>query len=487
MIAKRNQLFKLTGAILASAVISACSSDNTGASLNSGTASSGDADVSEFVSIGDSLTAGYADGALYLLGQTNSFPNILAQQFADADGVAVDFEQPLATTDLGGFLVGGMTGVLENRFVLDAETQTPERLAGDPTEEVIGSGLNGMTFNNMGVPGAKSFHLIAPGYGDPGPGPGSFIGVSSSPYYVRFAVDPVTSSVVSDAAAQAPSFYTLWIGNNDVLGFATTGGDDSDPITDTATFDFAYGTIVDAMTAANPAVQGVLINIPDVSTIPFFTTVPFNAVPLEDQADVDALNGAYADYNSGLDLAVAGMVITAEEAAQRKIVFALGQNAMVILDETLTPIGGPETFLRQTTADDLIVLTASTAIQTAGGGTSAPLTDADVLIPSEIEAIETARTAFNATIKAAADADPNLAFFDAAAVMAELKESGISFNTGSVSSDFATGGAFSLDGVHPTGRGYAVIANEIIDVINEAFNANVHKVDPAGFPTIFLK
>jgi hypothetical protein len=28
-------------------------------------------------------------------------------------------------------------------------------------------------------------------------------------------------------AAQAPTFFSLWIGNNDVLGYATTGGDGS--------------------------------------------------------------------------------------------------------------------------------------------------------------------------------------------------------------------------------------------------------------------
>jgi hypothetical protein len=34
-----------------------------------------------------------------------------------------------------------------------------------------------------------------------------------------------TTSVVAYAAAQAPTFFSLWIGNNDVLGYATTGGD----------------------------------------------------------------------------------------------------------------------------------------------------------------------------------------------------------------------------------------------------------------------
>jgi len=519
MIAKRNQHFKLTGAVLACAVISACSSDSPDSSLNSGTASSGTADVSEFVSIGDSLTAGYADGALYLLGQTNSFPNILAQQFADADGVAVDFEQPLAQTDLGGFLVAGMTGVLENRFVLDADTQTPERLAGDPTEEVIGSGLNGMTFNNMGVPGAKSFHLGAVGYGDPGPGPGTFLGVSSSPYFARFALDQVTSSVVADAAAQQPSFYTMWIGNNDVLSFATSGGIGvdqlgnaditgaidpaneygSNDITDPTAFAGVYAGLVGAMTAANPAVQGVLINIPDVSTIPFFTTVPFNPVPL-DQATADQLNAGYdATYNAGLVAAQGLSLITADEVARRTIAFSEGQNAVVFTDdEGLTDLSAtavPLPSIRHATANDLVVLPTSSIIgveailgdPTTTQGVGQALEDGDVLSEAELQLIETARTAFNATIKAAADADPNLAFFDAAAAMAELQASGIDFKTGSISSDFATGGAFSLDGVHPTGRGYAVLANGIIDVINAAFAANVHKVDPAAFPTIFLK
>jgi hypothetical protein len=41
--------------------------------------------------------------------------------------------------------------------------------------------------------------------------------------------------------------------------------------------------------------------------------------------------------------------------------------------------------------------------------------------------------------------------------------------------------------VHPTARGYAVIANAIVDTINTGFSANVHKVDPATYPTVFLK
>jgi len=490
MIANKKQMFKLAGVVLTCAVISACSpSDPTNKTVgNSGTQSSGDADFTKFVAIGDSVTAGYADGALYLLGQQNSFPLMLAQQFAAADGVAVNFTQPLVGGNMGALLVGTQAGLIENRFVLNTETEKPERLEGTPTEDVIGTGLNGTQFNNMGVPGAKSFHLVASGYGD-------FNGLSggtANPYFVRFSSDNTsnTVTVIGDAAAQLPSFFTLWIGNNDVLGYATTGGDGTDPITPTATFDSVYGAMLAAINT--PTNKGVLANIPDVSTLPFFTTVPYNPVPL-DQASADQLNAAYAPYNAGLQQAFDAGAITAEEFAQRTIAFSVGQNAVVIEDETLTNIGAP--LYRQATASDLIVLPTSSKLGTESSpgdpatiwGLGTPLVDADVLIPSEIADIDIARQAFNATIKAAADADPNLAFLDSAAIMTQLSTTGVDYGTGSINSKFVEGGAFSLDGIHPTARGYAVIANSIIDVINQDFNANVYKVDPATYHTILLK
>lgn len=499
MIANKNKIFKLAGVVLASAVISACAPDvSNPPPLNSGSPSAGSADFSKFVSIGDSLTAGYADGALYLLGQQNSFPLMLAQQFSAADDVDVDFTQPLLAHDLGNgidgnlgaLLINGAPGFIESRFVLNTETESPERLEGTPTDDVSGTGLNGTAFNNMGVPGAKVEHMFAPSYGDIA----DVGGGTANPYFVRFATTPA-ELWINDVIVQAPSFYTLWIGNNDVLGDATSGADGSDPVTDTGAFAVAYSGIVASMTGANAAVQGVLINIPDVSTIPFFTTIPYNAVPMT-QADADGANAGYVAYNAGLQAAVGvapGM--TQEEADARTIAFAEGQNALVILDETLTPIGGPETFLRQATANDLVLLPAASIIGTLNDpvdptsviGVGFPLGDESVLIPSEIEVIETARTAFNATIKAAADADANLVFLDVAALMKELSESGFNYGNGSINANFATGGAFSLDGVHPTARGYAVVANAIIDTINEGFGANVHKVDPATYPTIFLK
>ncbi|RDH83131.1 MAG: G-D-S-L family lipolytic protein [endosymbiont of Galathealinum brachiosum] len=494
----KNTILKVASVTIASTVISACDSDFSNKVGDTASYSSGSADFTKFVSLGDSLTAGYADSALYLSGQENSFPAVLAEQFALVGGGA--FTQPLVSDNLGGLLFNSVPNPdFANRLVLDAEISSPGPIAGTPTTEVIGSGLNGTAFNNMGVPGAKSFHLsLAPGYGEAA-GLAAGPPATANPYFVRFSTDIAsnTRTLIEDVVAQIPTFYTLWIGNNDVLGYATSGGDDSDPITPTGTFDAAYGAIIAAIDAGSPDAKGVLVNIPDVSTIPYFTTVPFNAVPL-DQATADALmaglgGGGFDDYNFGIQSQI-GVTITQEEADLRTISFAAGQNAVLISDEDLTDLSaGGLPSIRQANANDLLVLTTSSKIgtedtgPTAVWGVSQPLEDSDVLIPSEIQAIETARLAFNATIQAAADADENLVFFDSAAVMAGIQASGYDYGTGSVASTYATGGAFSLDGVHPTARGYAIIANEIIDVINTGFGANIPPVDPGERTTIFLK
>src|SRR5690606_25792096 len=194
-------------------VLAGCSSDDE----STGTEEeviiiSGSADFTKYVSIGNSLTAGYTDGALFIAGQENSFPNILAGQFALAGGGA--FSQPLMNDNMGGLLLAGNV-ITENRLFFNGAG--PERLPGTPTTDITNH-LSG-PFNNMGVPGAKIFHLLAPGYGNVAGVPTG----QANPFYARFASSP-TSTILADAISQQPTFFSLWIGNNDVLAYATSGG-----------------------------------------------------------------------------------------------------------------------------------------------------------------------------------------------------------------------------------------------------------------------
>ena len=125
----------------------------------------GSADFSNYVAIGNSLTAGFTDGALFQASQENSLPNILSQKFASVGGG--DFTQPLTSDNFGGLAAGGER-IQSPRLVFGgAGPVSLESIIGNVTvaTDIV---LNNPTgpFNNLGVPGAKSFHLLAPGYGN---------------------------------------------------------------------------------------------------------------------------------------------------------------------------------------------------------------------------------------------------------------------------------------------------------------------------------
>lgn len=458
---------------------------------------SGDADFSKFVSVGNSLTSGYRDGALYTDGQNESFPSIMAQQMQLAGGG--EFTQPMMPNNVGGFTdlfqaSGGTNfyGKLTLNVVNGNLSPVPSAPEGSFSESMVTG-----TYNNMGVPGAKSFHLLASGYGNAG----NLTAGLANPYFVRFASAP-NATVLEDAMAQNPTFFSLWIGNNDVLGYATSGGDGSDSITDTALFAQYYATLTATLTS-NGA-KGVVANIPNVTSIPFFTTVPYNPVPL-DAASATQIN----TLTTGLKA-----ILTAYGQGDRIQSVAEGSsNPLLIKDESLTDLSAQITAAlsaqgmpaqqaglignifgqaRHATSEDLVLLTTSSVIGTSPStaldatpfnkyGVTYPLEDKHILTATEVSEVLTATEAYNTTIKTNANTY-GLAFVDMNAKMIELSQSsGIQFDGVRYRANFVTGGTFSLDGVHLTGRGYAVTANYFIEAINKQYGSTLPLVNANAY------
>lgn len=475
--------------LLVSLSFAACNSNDESSSIAEVPVTAGSADFSKYVSLGNSLTAGFSDNALFKRGQEGSYTNILSQQFALVGGG--EFRIPLTGDDnLGGLLIGGtpIQGTRLSIFgLLPSGVPDIRPIPTTPVTEVTNH-LTG-PFNNMGVPGAKSFHLVAPGYGNVA----GVITGAANPYFVRFASSPSTT-ILADAIAQDPTFFSLWIGNNDVLSYSTSGGTGvnqmgnlnpatygGNDITDPNVFANVYSGLLDALTA-NGA-KGVVANIPYVTTIPFFRTVPYNPVPL-DLASATQLNAGYAAYNGGLATAQGAGLITAEEKTRRTITFQAGKNAVVMVDSYLTnlaALGLPS--YRQTTAEDLLVLPSRSFIGTLVGanpaainGVSVPLADNWVLSKDESAEVKTAVDAYNETIRSLAEAK-GLAFVDANAILSQVYNGGIRFGNYHLSAAYVTGGAFSLDGVHPSARGYALIANKFMEAINAKYGSTFKPVD----------
>jgi lysophospholipase L1-like esterase len=457
---------------------------------------SGSASFAKYVALGDSFAAGYSDGALFKASQQTSYVNILAQQFVPAGGTAIT--TPLMSDNIGGLLLGGNVIAEARKAILGFnpdKTPIVGSVPGTPATEVTAH-LAG-PFNNLGIPGAKSYHLIAPGYGNAA----GVASGKSNPYYARFATSG-TTTVLADALVQSPTFFSLFVGGNDVLSFATSGGvgvnqtGNLDPstygsndITDPNVFANVYTGLVTNLTAKGA--KGVVANLPYVTSLPYFTTVPYNPVPL-DATKAAQLNAGYAAYNDGLDTMVKNQLLSAEEAVRRKVKFVAGQNAVVIVDsylKNLAAYGVPS--YRQVTKEDLVVLLARTFIGTLVGGdqtkingVSVPLADQWVLTKDEVKEVVMATDAYNKTISAVAESK-GLAFVDTKAAMTQLSSTGVRFGNFQMTASYVTGGAFSLDGVHPTPRGYAYISNLFIDAINTKYGSTLRTVDLAQYQTLF--
>jgi lysophospholipase L1-like esterase len=504
--------------LLVSLTFVACSDDEAGIDSNSSDGlplTAGTADFSKYVSLGNSLTAGYCDGALFIAGQEGSYPSLLSQQFALVGGG--EFKIPFMNDNVGGLLLGGFQ-IQGPRLYFNGTGPAP--VSGTTTTEV--SNILTGPYNNMGVPGAKSFHLVAPGYGN-------VAGVASgasNPYFVRFASSPGTT-VLADAVAQSPTFFSLWIGNNDVLSYATSGGTGTnqlgnlDPatyggndITDPNVFASVYSTLVNELTA-NGA-KGVVANIPYVTSVPFFTTVPTNPIPGLPAASAGQLNALFGGINAalaGASLPARFVTLVADDGNPATV----ESNPLLIKDESLpnisaqitaalTPVLGAPTagYLgalygqarhasNAAASRDYILLTARAVIGTTQTGAPAPfntigvsypMQDNTTLTASETAEVKTATDAYNATILALANSK-DLAFVDANTALNQVANGGLVYNGYTMTSTYVTGNSFSLDGVHPSPKGYALIANKFLEAINAKYGSNFKGVNLGQYQILF--
>ena len=226
-----------------------------------------------------------------------------------------------------------------------------------------------------------------------------------------------------------------------------------------------------------------------------------------DAATASAVNAQFAAYNTQILPGLAGLgIITAEEADSRIVSFSAGQNYPIITDNDLTDMSGilqgqpfnlpPATAgllgqLRQANSGDLTLLTAASVLGSTPDpsnpqlvvGVSIPVSNEYILTSSEQSKIATATAAYNVTINALASAN-DLAIWDSNSAFDVVASIGVPYDGGVLTAAFVTGGAFSLDGVHGSPRGYAYIANSVIDAINSKYDATIPKVAIGNYGTV---
>ena len=412
----------------------------------------GQADFTTFVQIGDSITAGFTDGCLVEHGQRDSFGAIIARQAG-----AASFEQPLVKEPgLGPCMV--LTSL--------APTFGAKPNTGTPLNATLGR-----PYNNMAVPGFTVTHTTtSKTSADNGNGLTDL--VLRNPNLGN-------TTQLQQAASLKPTFTTIFIGNNDVLGpvsIATVV--DGATLTTKAAFQTQFQLIIDTMKAAQGGTgKGIVLGLPDITSIPFATTVPpfitsggkpvinpATGAPftfLGQKSKVDPATG----LNTGFD-AIAPIPATSLITLQAAALIPTGLGipcAIAPLPNCNKPL--PDGYL---------------SLDTSSGTPKVKVNAGVVLYPDEV-ALAKSRTAdFNGIIQALGTA-AGYKYFDTSAYFAEVKANGRDFGGMIVTTSFLSGGFFGYDGVHPTSTGYAITANDLISFINANYGTSIPAVNLAPF------
>ncbi|MDQ2657837.1 MAG: hypothetical protein M3Y60_10485 [Bacteroidota bacterium] len=481
--------------------------------------SAGSADFSKFVALGTSYTAGFQAGALFNEGQNNSLGKILSTQFACVGGGA--FNQPSINSENGYniFITPNPMGTtVLGRFRLQGTPPAPAPVVAGVDAIPNPMANPGFMYtgdkaalNNFSVEAILLAQILTPNAGNWGnPNPA----VGFTPFYARFASAPGTSTILGDAIVADPTFILFWMGMDDYLLHAAFGGDPTKaPLTPIeggigTGFTSTYGAAIGNILASDANLKGVVANFPSVFALPHFTSIPYNPVPMS-EAEATTANTGYGGYNQILE-ALKGppFSMPAAEVDARKISFAAGANAFVIVDKTLNDLGdefdmllgggaisaeqraalAPLEQVRQTKQGDIIPLSTGTVLgkradpENAASimGVAVPLGDQYALIPTEIAAIEAARMGYNAAIAAVAETySTRLALADINGQMNILltNRAAVANNVTITPNINPPTGIYSEDGIHPNSRGYAFVANIIIDAVNAKFGASIPKAN----------
>ncbi|MES2762979.1 MAG: SGNH/GDSL hydrolase family protein [Bacteroidota bacterium] len=404
----------------------------------------GNIDVSNYVALGSSMTAGYSNGALYYDAQQNSYANILAEQFKLIGGS--EFKIPYVSQGSVGMGNDGKAySILGNRTDCQGIVSLgPVKIASQGDYSVfLSNAYNAQgPFNNMGVPNIKVIDMDVNAYADS--------------FYVRMASSPA-SSVLSDAVAKNPTFFSVMLGLNDVLNYALKGAT-SESISPVAGpmnigFEASINNVIDKLIANGS--KGVIANIPSIKSMAYFNTIPWNGLKLtKEKADYLTANLPVGPFHEG-------------------------DNAFWIEDPAV-----PFTGYRQLVEGEYVLL--STPLDSikcyTNWGSATLIPDRFTLIASEIAAIENAINDYNAILKNIADAK-GLAFVDVNSFFKKVK-TGYSYNGVAVSAAFVSGGFYSLDGLNLTPRGNALLANEFIKAINNTYESTIPETNAMKYPAV---
>ncbi|HVA56970.1 MAG: SGNH/GDSL hydrolase family protein [Gemmatimonadaceae bacterium] len=367
-----------------------------------------------YVSLGNSLTAGYQSGGIDDSTQQRGYAVLLARQFGTRFAYP-SLLNPGCPPPISVFQTGAR--VTPTGYPPSTEASCYLR---NPTSVTD-------ILNNVAVPGAFVADLTSPN------------GAAGANALTTFILGGLTQA--QRALLAKPTFATIWIGNNDILGFALSGQPaGATPLT---TFTANYDAMISQLLAGAPKLKGVLLGVIQVAAAPQLFPAAALANPL---------------FVGGLSQAV-GTPVT-------------------IHPDCLTPPGNQSLInIQIITLLQGMAAQHQTPIIVCAKGDVPGLGDFLVLDAAEQATVFNLINSYNAYISQKA-ASIGFAYWDPNALLAQLATvpGAINYppNLASLTAPFGT--AISLDGIHPSSSTHIAIANALIGVINAKYGTNVQTI-----------
>jgi lysophospholipase L1-like esterase len=399
----------------------------------------------KYVALGDSLTAGVEGTCLVERHQQRSYPKLVADQL----GIS-DFQQPLLSEKalstpltgpacLGAVVAGGT-------ITVGAVSQT-----GSPRNATLAR-----PYDNLGIPGANARDLVDLKVANPS---GNTANVAATVVLRNFPGGPFEGqSAVDEANLLNPDLITVWAGPGDILGAELSAvAIEGVTLTPVAVFEAKYTQLMSAIRGTGRTI--IALNIPEETNTPFTQTIP--RVVVNPTTRQPVLVG-------GNPVPLLGPRTTASCSA--------------------APCPVPEGTLVTLGASSL--LAQGIGIPSSLGGTGLPLPDGSfsppstlnqgvLLYPDEVALMRQRTTDLNARIASIAVAN-DATVLDTHGLYDDIVSHGYDIGGGIVVTNaFLTGGVFSADGFHPTNIGYAIVAKEIIQHLNDTKGTNFDLPDLA--------
>ncbi|GAB3307389.1 hypothetical protein GCM10027511_19250 [Hymenobacter humi] len=427
--------------------------------------------VSRYLAVGDSYTAGYSAGGLTRASQEYSYPRLIALQLQDATN-NISFTQPLLEAGSGSGYINLLSfpavGFPRTRLVPGQSVRrtviTPTACGGPDTVRLLTRSATAASLpQNLGVPGLFLSQIETAGLGNEAT---ATPGATFNPYFERLlpaASNTTYLQAVTDAAATA-TFFTFFQGLDNLMPYVRSGGDCGPLPNTTLTNQMRQNAkkILDRLTAGGR--PGIIARLPSLATLPILRLGKGLAFQARLRTAFGDTASVYIESPLGFGPA---QLITDEDYVLANVLPRVGQLTAVMVGTTqrMLPYGRD---IRN------------------------PLRDADVIDKDELSRVSSVLNSYNTELDRLASQVYNLPVINPATKQSTLDLDLVLFNqvadaisvAGVVySSEPVRGNFFSLDNYSLTPRGNGLVANAFISAFNKGYRANVSAVDVNNLPT----